>query len=160
MPNKKSHFLVTQKLPKQKEWTEWRWESLEGERLEKQSGESSSVVLLWGSCGVRAAVPLLYILRGSRSLCNFGKHLWRHGVCRASALVNTRFAQSTCECWHLHFHCDTASAQHEVATKSATHVTLIRGQPCSVAVALKEICDPRSLWDQTTAMLCSSGCWE
>ena len=60
----------------------------------------------------------------------------------------------------MHFHCEMAVAQHEVVTKSATHVTLIRGQPCSVAVALKEIGDPRSLWDQTTAMLCNSGCWE
>ena len=58
------------------------------------------------------------------------------------------------------FHCETAVAQHEVGTKSATRVTLIRGQPCSVAVALKEIGDPRSLWDQTTTMLCNSGCWE
>ena len=57
----------------------------------------------------------------------------------------------------MHFHCEMAVAQHEVVTKSATHVTLIRGQPCSVAVALKEIGDPRSLWDQTTAMLCNSG---
>ena len=64
------------------------------------------------------------------------------------------------DCWHMHFHCETPVAQHEVVTKSATHVTLIRGQPCSVAVALKEIGDPRSLWDQTTAMLCNSGCWE
>ena len=62
------------------------------------------------------------------------------------------------DCWHVHFHCETAVAQHEVGTKSATHVTLIRGQPCSVAVALKEIGDPRSLWDQTTAMFCNSGC--
>jgi hypothetical protein len=60
----------------------------------------------------------------------------------------------------MHFHCEMAVAQHEVVTKSATHLTLIRGQPCSVAVALKEIGDPRSLWDQTTAMLCNSGCWE
>ena len=48
-------------------------------------------------------------------------------------------------CLHMHFHCEAAVAQHEVATKSATHVILIRGQPCSVAVALKEIGDPRSL---------------
>ena len=59
-------------------------------------------------------------------------------------------------CLHMHFHCEAAVAQHEVATKSATHVILIRGQPCSVAVALKEISDPRSLWDQTTAQWRSS----
>ena len=26
------------------------------------------------------------------------------------------------DCLHVHFHCETAGAQHEVATKSATHV--------------------------------------
>ena len=45
----------------------------------------------------------------------------------------------------MHFHCEMAVARHEVVTKSATHVTLIRGQPCSVAVALNAVGDPRLL---------------
>ena len=43
------------------------------------------------------------------------------------------------DCLHVHFHCETAGAQHKVATKSATHVIPVldvKGVLCSSVLCL------------------------